>query len=353
MKILLSTNMYPSKNNPQLGVFIKSHVDIMKDKYNICNIICNENEIATTLNQKILKYLKFFKKLIIFSLTKKFDLIHAHYSFPTGFLTSFLKIITKKKMILTVHGSDVQSDIFDKYYLFLINKYTFYATDTIICVSAELKSQIVNKYNIDENKIHIIDMGFNDKIFFDYKKSYLKSTFNITFIGRLIDIKGFDVLIRAINSFTDDMRSKVKCVAYGDGSEKNKYLKMIDKYELTQNIMIKGFATQNKIASVINESDVVVVPSLREGFGLVAIESLACGVPVVCSRVGGLKYIVKEGCNGYFFEKNNSEDLKLKLQKILKDNKIKKQDCIDSVSNYKMISKVNDIIKIYKIYDEK
>ena len=225
--------------------------------------------------------------------------------------------------------------------------------DTIICVSKKLKMQIINQYNIDEKKIHIIDMGFNDKIFFDYKKSFLKSSFNITFIGRLIDIKGFDILIRAINILDDNIKYKVQCKAYGDGNEKNKYLKMIKSNGLSKNIEIKGFTKQNEIASIINESDVVVVPSQREGFGLVAVESLACGIPVICTRVGGLKSIVKDEYNGYFFAKNDFKDLKIKLEKIYRDNKIKKQNCIDSVSKYKMISKVEKIINIYKSYNEK
>ena len=353
MKILLSTNMFPSLKNPQLGVFIKSHADIMYEKYQIKNIICCENEMAKTFHQKILKYLKFFKKLILFSLFKKFDLIHAHFSFPTGFLTTFVKKITNKKMILTVHGSDIQSDLFNNYLLFLLNKYTLHMCDTIICVSKKLKIQIINQYNIDEKKIHIIDMGFNDKIFFDYKKSNVKTTFNITFIGRLIDIKGFDVLIRAINILDNNIKCRVQCKAYGDGNEKNKFLKMIKSYGLSKNIEIKGFTRQNKIASIINQSDVVVVPSKREGFGLVAVESLACGIPVICTRVGGLKSIVKDGYNGYFFARNDFKDLKIKLEEFFRNGKIKKQNCIDSVRNYKMISKVEKIINIYKSYNEK
>ena len=353
MKVLIATNMYPNKDEPNSDIYIKKQVELLNDNYDInCLIVTggggnNNNNIFN----KAKKLLIFTIRLIYNSLFFNFDLIHAHFAYPTGFLTLIAKLISQKKMVLTIHGSDINELEQKNSFKFLLTKFTLNNVNKIIAVSNNLKKKTVNKFNIPDNKISVIDMGYDPKLF--YPKSYhnleYSSKLKFLFVGRLVPIKGLDILIKAfskINSLQKNLN--YECSIIGDGFQKMNYKKYITTLSLSDRVKFLGYKTQIEIGKMMREADFVIIPSLKEGFGLVAIESLACGTPIICSETGGLKDIVINKKNGFIFPPGDYKKLSEILISLINNKLIINIDnCIKTSSAYKINDKVNQINTLY------
>jgi len=103
------------------------------------------------------------------------------------------------------------------------------------------------------------------------------------------------------------------------------------------------------VAMVLNMLDVFVLPSkIRESFGMVLVEAMACGIPVIGSNIGGIPEIIKDSFNGYLFEPGNEKDLTDKLSKILSDEKLRKQlsaNALKTVENRFTVEKMIEEIE--------
>ena len=152
-------------------------------------------------------------------------------------------------------------------------------------------------------------MGVDLTIFFPNNDIPKKETFTLLFVGRLSEVKGFDVLLDAFEILLKNNSSSIKCIVIADGDQQSHYKKSVKSRMLTDNVTFMGSQNQTRISEWMNQSHLVVIPSRKEGFGLVAIEALACGTPVICSDVGGLKEIVENGKNGFLFPVEQKDKL--------------------------------------------
>lgn len=223
--------------------------------------------------------------LIIFGLMKnvsKFDLIHAHYIFPQGFLGFIYKILYNKKFILTIHGSDY----------ILLNRYNFLKfilknADVVLTVSNALKDGlrkfiIPDKVRVVYNCIDV--MGKEDK-----KENI------ITYIGSLVKIKNVGYLVE---NFKRE-RLDYELYIIGDGPER-KFLERIAKG--CNNIHIIGFVKNPY--EILSKSKFFILPSRFEGFGIVLLEAMAFNVLPFANEVGGIPEIVRHNYNGILFRED-------------------------------------------------
>ncbi len=254
-------------------------------------------------------------------------------------------------MVLTIHGSDINSITKKKSVKYLCIKWTLMQADQIIAVSTDLKQKIENKFGIQPFKISVIDMGVDTTIFYTNRmlKSRPKDSYNFIFVGRLIPVKGLNILINAISLVVSNSELNLKCAVIGAGENESDYKSMVNEKSLQNHFEFLGLKSQSDIAEIMRNADAVIIPSLEEGFGLVAIEALACGTPVFASNTGGLKSLIKDGKNGYFFPPGDSNAL---CQLILKfwSGKISLDKTVYTNSNdpYDMNKKVAEIRKIYR-----
>src|SRR3712207_6191461 len=126
----------------------------------------------------------------------------------------------------------------------------------------------------------------------------------LLFVGRIQRLKGIDVLIRAAHALGDaagPLRVLIVGGASGGASEEARELArlrgLVEELGMRDRVRFVGAVDQDRLPLYYRAADVTVMPSTYESFGLVAVESLACGTPVVASRVGGLATIVKDGEN--------------------------------------------------------
>ena len=137
-------------------------------------------------------------------------------------------------------------------------------------------------------------------------------------------------------------------VVIGDGDQQSHYKKSVKSRMLTNNVTFMGSQNQTQISEWMNQSHLVVIPSRKEGFGLVAIEALACGTPVICSNVGGLKEIVENGKNGFLFPVEQKDELVERIERFIQNPEtILPDNCVQSVKQFDVLEKVKQIYSVY------
>ncbi len=243
----------------------------------------------------------------------KFDLIHAHFAHPSGYVAAMVSKIFKRPYILTVHGSDILEKYVDKK---TVNRrkrnrnFGLRQADRVICVSHYLKKAIMN-LGVPSEKIAVIPNGIDTKTF--YLSSSPNGKSDIIFVGNFIERKGLDLLIKSFKKIS--MKSPdVNLKILGNGPIKSKIQLMVNELELNNRVKFMDQVSNTEIATIIQNSRLLCLPSREEGFGVVLIEALACGVPVVGARTGGIIDIIKSEEIGLLFEPGDANDLAFKLQ---------------------------------------
>lgn len=179
------------------------------------------------------------------------------------------------------------------------------------------------------------------------------STNNLIYVGRLEPEKGTMDLIELMNELHKN-NTKVKMNIFGDGSLRKDMEYLIEKYNLKDNIKIHGFQDAKVIGDYYKDSSLFVLTSHKESFGIVLIESFACGVPAIAFKEAtGARDIIKNNQNGYLIDERDIEDMANVIQDYLKKNiKNKKEMQRASLATAKKYSYSNVKSRWFKLLDE-
>jgi len=151
---------------------------------------------------------------------------------------------------------------------------------------------------------------------------------NILYVGNFIPRKG---VLNLIKVFCRLKMNNVGLILVGDGIEKSLYLEYIRKHQI-KNVFFEGFVHKEDIVKYYRLTDVFVLPSINEEWGLVVNEAMACGLPVISSnRAGVTRDLVEDSINGYSFNPNNIDELTKKLKFILSNDELREQMGVKSV----------------------
>jgi D-inositol-3-phosphate glycosyltransferase len=145
-------------------------------------------------------------------------------------------------------------------------------------------------------------------------------------VGRMEPLKGFDILIRALAQ-TTMLRPPMLLIVGGDeqaAAEFDRLRGVADEVGVTERVRFVGAVPHEQLATYYNAADVVVVPSFYESFGLVALEAMASGVPVVASRVGGLTTTIGDGRTGYLIPWRCPEPFAEKIDLLLRNEGLRR-----------------------------
>jgi glycosyltransferase involved in cell wall biosynthesis len=221
-----------------------------------------------------------------------FDLIHAHFV-ENGFIGANLKRLFDKPLVVTTHGGDTYDLPFRDQWQKTLAKYILNEADRVITVSWFNKEKLLS-LGISDSKLHVIPNGFNEQLFKPTptqearKKLGLPLNKKVLFsVGNLVDLKGHIYLVDAMNIVLKK-RNDVILIIIGSGPLKEPLQKKIVILGLTGKILLLGQKMHNEIPLWMNACDIFVLPSLGEGFPTVIPEAMACGKPVIGTRVGGI-----------------------------------------------------------------
>ncbi len=204
--------------------------------------------------------------------------------------------------------------------------------DLIVTSTPEGKRNLIKLYGSVPEKIKVIPPGVDLDFFFPHDKEKARRELDldsyrrvVLFAGRLQPFKGLDLLLHAMTNLPNHGTTRLLVVGgnSGDNDELGKMNALTNELGIGNMVDFVGAVEHEKMPLYYNASDICVVPSYHESFGLVAVEALASGIPVLAARVGGLATIVKDGETGYLFEERSPEALAAYLCLLMSENEIR------------------------------
>jgi D-inositol-3-phosphate glycosyltransferase len=182
----------------------------------------------------------------------------------------------------------------------------------IVAPTEREKEELVRHYSASAEKISVVPCGVNLKQFKPLDKAQARQYLGlgndriILFVGRIDPLKGIDKLIKALPYLSNTQGLKLLVIGGGENSqhEIEQLRKLAYNLKIQNSVAFLDLVRHEQLPYFYSAADVCVVPSYYESFGLVALESLACGTPVVATDVGDFKNIIREGENGYVVRDN-------------------------------------------------
>ncbi len=242
----------------------------------------------------------------------RYDIIHAHYAMPQGFLGVLLKIARRKPLVLTVHGSDAA---LGRGSLAPILRWVLRRSDRITTVSRFLQREVI-ALGAREGAVRVVYGGVTPKAPPGEGSS---GGARIVFVGSLVRQKGVDILLEAFQEVKGAEKGAELWIV-GDGRERPRLEALARGLE-----GVRFLGRRDDLTAVFDGASVLVLPSRAEGFGLVLLEAMASGVPVVASRVGGIEEVVEDGVNGLLVEKENPKALAQGILRLLEDGGLRER----------------------------
>lgn len=290
-----------------------------------------------------------YNPLLIFKIIpylKKYDLVHAHL-FPTLYWVVLAKWISfsKTKIVYTEHSTNNRRR--DKKLFKFLDKFIYSRLVYIGCISEATKANLIQYLDYKKSNISVIFNGINLK-YFDIKRinNYLDfnhSDFKLIQISSFTNQKDQPTLIKSMTLLPDNF----KLILVGDGPLRKDNEDLVNAFNLENRVFFLGI--RNDIVNLVKFSDVCILSSNYEGFGLAILEGMACGKPSIASNIDGVKEIIAN--YGLLFQQGNSKELAELILKLHDDhafyNQIAKQ-CLERAKHFDIHKMVNSYINVYK-----
>jgi len=293
-------------------------------------------------------------KLVDMVKLHKIELLHVHYAIPHAYAGYMAKQMLKSEgikipMVTTLLGTDIT----------LVGKHPFYKSavcfsinksDVVTSVSQNLKDETYSLFDIKKD-IHVIPNFIElDKI-----KNISKIALNrsvmanenekiITHISNFRKVKRIPDVIAIFYKIQQKIPSKLMMV--GDGPEKEAAENLCQKLGISDKVIF--FGNSNEIDKILSFTDLFLLPSETESFGLAALEAMALGVPVISSNTGGLPEVNFEGISGYLSDVGNTEEMAQNAIKILENE----TTLLEFKNNAAATAKQFDIKNIVTLYEK-
>jgi D-inositol-3-phosphate glycosyltransferase len=241
--------------------------------------------------------------------------------------------------------------------------------DRIIAATPAEQAQLEWLYKADARKMTVIPPGVDTDHFYPIPEDEARQFIGLTpearmilFVGRIEPLKGLDTLIKAVACLkVKDLAEPMHLAVIGGDPdvppeemtvEMGRIQKMCDELTVGKMVAFLGRQSQDTLPYYYSAADVLVMPSHYESFGMVALEAMACGAPVIASQVGGLAFLLQEGVTGYFVPDGDDEALCQKLTALLGNENLRKTLGRNAATYAKSYAWDRIAKKIVKVYNE-
>jgi len=266
------------------------------------------------------------KRVADISQQVSFDLVHVHdwLTAPAG--VSFKHYI-KKPMVATLHSTEYgRSGLHnpESYAIDGIEWWATYEASKVIVTSGSMKKELCEHFRLPQEKVEVIPNGIDlTKYWGSVDRWSVRSRYGVQpneklvlCVGRLVPQKGVEHLIWAIPIIIQRY-PEAKFIVVGDGWLKDYLEGLAQSTGYRWKITFTGFLPDQEVVALMTSADVLVVPSIYEPFGIVALEGMAAGVPVVVSQVGGLAEVIEHDRTGVFVYPGNSDSIAWGVDRVL------------------------------------
>ncbi len=240
-----------------------------------------------------------------------FDLIHSHGVFPDSFVAMKVGQFFNVPTIVHLHET-----FFDEEYRVYHSEIDELAKQAQcgIAVSEFQKGIVGSKCDDFFNKTRVVHNGVDTNKFI-YGSCGSEKKERLIFIGHLIERKGVDLLLNALNILKNEIEFHLDI--YGSGKDEKLYKKMVDDLDLSRIVSFKGLINNGKLPKVLRGYSLLVMPSRYETFGIVLIEAMSCGVPVVATDIEPIREIVSTDEVGVLFAPENPASLAMSIKQAM------------------------------------
>ena len=269
------------------------------------------------------------KRMADVSRSVDFDVIHVH-DWLAAFSGITFKHYLKKPMVLTVHSTEIgRAQGLRSPDSFSINGIEWWATyeaDRVIVCSQSMKNEIGGHFNLPLDKVDVIPNAIDPTKYQTFvDRGAVRQRYGVGYgeklilcVGRLVPQKGIEYFIRAIPSIAKRY-PEAKFIIVGEGWSRDILEAEARASGQGRKIQFTGFASDKEVINLMTSADVLVVPSVYEPFGIVALEGMASGVPVVASQVGGLSEVIEHNRTGLFVYPRSPESIAWGIDRVLSD----------------------------------
>lgn len=348
--VTIVSHSYPTEKDPSFGIFIRREAELIS-RFALPLIIIPK-VYSTPLNsqfyrtlkpaddgipKKQFSYLSFPRKSLPGITQKSYSenllqslaeldskLVHLHWLFPQSLAVPSLK---KKgyRVIQTIHGGDWYSNL-DNRKLFPMIEKSLRSTDAIICVGKKLAEDVRKKLPEIADKVLHIPHAIDTGIFNPHPKKEKESLElnwssdkkHLLCVANFYEVKGVDLLLKAFSQINFENLHLHLVAPRSDSKTLASVQTIINSEKMDEDVTIYGTKTETELAAFYRKSDLFILPSLKEGFGIVCAEAAACGTPVLATKSGGPEEIVDEQ-TGVLVDTNSVQALINGIELILND----------------------------------
>ena len=318
------------------------------------NIVFHEVEISNyPLFEFPLYSLSLASKMVEVAEFEKLDLLHVHYAIPHATSAYLAKEMMRNnrdlKIFTTLHGTDITLVGLEPSFLPLV-KFSIEKSDGVTAVSRFLKEKTITNYSC-ESDIRVIPNFVDTDLFKpesngEFRKAIapngekiLIHTSNFRPVKRVPDtIKIFEKVQKEIPA---------KLILVGDGPDRSECERLSRQLDLCDKVKFLG--KQDGLVEILSSSDLFLIPSQSESFGLAALEAMACGLPVISSSVGGLPELVRHNETGFIAEIGDVDRMAKYALELLGNDK--KYRLFSENSRQRAVNKF-DKSKVVPLYEE-
>lgn len=287
---------------------------------------------------------------------EQLDILHVHYAMPHAICAILAREIAKNdvKIVTTLHGTDITVLGIDPTFEQMI-KYGIENSDAVTAVSNSLALNTIDTLHIQKD-ISVIYNFINEEEYYVKKDTSIKQTYDVNpnekviiHISNFRKVKRISDIIHTFHKITEEIDAQLLLV--GDGPELPRAHELVDKLALTDHVKFLG--KQKKISDLLAISDVKLLLSEQESFGLVLLEAMACGVPCIGTKVGGIPEVITHNETGYLVDPGDIEEAARKAIYLLRNESVHHQFSKAAVQhvNHNFHSKL--VVKQYMdLYDQ-
>jgi D-inositol-3-phosphate glycosyltransferase len=386
-------NVYVRELTRQLGrmgwhvdVFTRSqdeHVPHVLHDLGYCNRVVHipAGPESPLPKQELVKYIpEFVSGIRSFAQTKgfRYNLIHSHY-WMSGLAAEELSVEWKAPIVHMFHTLGIMKnrvargpEEVEGSYREEGERKVIKAADRIIAATQAEVSQLHFLYHANSRKLVVIPPGVDTSHFYPIPADEARLAIDapcshkmLLFVGRIEPLKGVETLIRAVALMQKMgvLKQNPVCLAIIGGdpetadqpgsqqTEMNRLKSLCQEVGVGDMVIFLGKRSQDSLPYYYSAAEVVVVPSHYESFGMVALEAMACGTPVVASQVGGLAFLVQDGVTGYHVPDDDPEILAKYLSMLITDSELRRvlgKQASEHAKAYAWENIAERVIKVYK-----
>ncbi|MGH7238391.1 MAG: glycosyltransferase family 4 protein, partial [Candidatus Saccharimonadales bacterium] len=298
--------------------------------YRFENLAYGEFEKTKGYPFKVLLYTvsEFYKTLLIcLRRGPKSIILNPRWLIPQGFVGVMLKLVLRCPVVVSVHGADVFT--LNGAVMLKIKRFVLKHADSVVVNSTTTKGICMDLWPRDDYVI--CPTGADTSKFKQPKRLTKKSkNFEVLFVGRLVEQKGVLYLCEAIRLLANT-DSQTRLTIVGDGSARLTVEEYITSHQLEDRIKLTGWVQPENLPPYYARADVFVGPSIdngngwKEGFGTVFAEASAMGLPIIATKTGGIKDVVKDGVTGLLVKQKDARALASAILKLEKEPELRQK----------------------------